>query len=206
MCNVTHRLSPHPLDNAVWLLSNRHQHDCKTHQSEQWHLCAAFNASSALWSRRLRVDVSVLLVSHSILFTLMHFCFVSKTRTGFECCPGCCKPDVSVSSDIEIAPSTPPTTFPLPLPGMLPSSAAAALLLLLHSAPAELLLLTFLLLGAPLALCCNCCLTCGRPTSYLTSPPENLLRSSFPALVGHPAGRLVPSRPSHVPPCARLAP
>ena len=56
----------------------------------------------------------------------------------------------SVSFDVEIASSS---------PLVLPPSAATAVFLRLHSATAALLLLTCLLLGAPLTIYCNCCLT-----------------------------------------------
>ena len=42
---------------AVWLSSNRQQHDVLNISAERWHLCAACNASSDLLSRRPRVDV-----------------------------------------------------------------------------------------------------------------------------------------------------
>ena len=45
---------------------------------------------------------------------------------------------------------------------------------------AHVILLTCLLLGAPLAVCCNC------PTSYLTSRPVFLQRPVCPARVGRP--------------------
>ena len=72
-------------------------------------------------------------------------------RTSFPYCR--CAWDFSVSFEIEIASSSPPATSSLPLPWRLPPSAATALLPPFDSA--DLLLL----LGAPFALYCNCCLT-----------------------------------------------
>ena len=76
-------------------------------------------------------------------------------------------------------------------------SAATALLLLFHYAAGALILLH-----------CSCftvhslhwtaTAAIGCPTSYMCAPPTFLLRPGFPALVGHPAGRSFPSRPSHV--------
>ena len=82
------------LDNAVWLVSNRHQHHCKTIPSEK-----------------------------TMLFTPMYFCFTSKTPTSHDCRSNSFvapvpKPivvatrryrsSVSVADD-ECAPSSPPT-------------------------------------------------------------------------------------------------
>ena len=69
-----------------------------------------------------------------------------RRRTSSPSCR--CASGFSVSLEIEIASSSPPTTSPLPLSWVLPPSAATALILL-----------TRLLLGTPLALYCNCSLT-----------------------------------------------
>ena len=60
--------------------------------------------------------------------------------------------------------------------------------LLLHSAAAAQILLTCLLLGAPLVPCCYCHLSLlvRSPTSYLTLPPVFLQCPGFPPLIGRP--------------------
>ena len=117
------------LDSDVGLLSNRHHHDCIISSSTMTPLQG--NATPP---------------PHAILLTPMYFCFTSQTQAGSECCPSCCarfpvpKPivapqigldsphrrcrtssprwRVSVSPDIELAPSSPRTTSPHLLPRM----------------------------------------------------------------------------------------
>ena len=131
-----------------------------------------------------------------------------RCRTSSPSCR--CASFSSVSLDIEIAPSSPPTTLPLPLPRVLPPSAATALPVLPPSAAAALILLTCLLLGATLTLQLlpDIQLSGVRLRTRARFHFSTALR--FSSANGTPsppsARRLVPSRPSHVPPRARLIP
>ena len=116
-------------------------------------------------------------------------------------------PNFSISFEIEIASSSPSKPFPPPLSCVLPP-AAAALLLLFHSAAAALILLTCLLLGALLALHCNCCQTYHYRMSDFAHEHASSISTArwFSSASWTLRGTLSSSRPSHVPPRARLMP